>query len=338
MKNKFDRENFLRWPALPAVVMCIVFFFINVFCTNGFLQKHIILGFLSSNIPLICVSIGCACVIISGGMDISLGSIVSLTNVILVKLNAAGLPLAAQIIICLTAALLMGLINGLVIGWLRVTPLLATYATSTVYAGIALWILPTPAGTVAKVFCKWYNSWIFGVIPAPILLALLAFVLWLLIMYTPMKYWVYSTGRHGFKAYVSGVPVEKTQVFTYAFAGFVAGLASLAISGSTQGGDASVGVSLSMNAIAACVIGGIGLAGGIGSVIGSVFGALFLSLVMFVVSAAHIPSLYQSLVKGLILLVGVLFSIIIANRLQKEKQMPVETRDHDTKEGGELNA
>ena len=204
MKKKFDREIFLRWPALPAVIMCIVFFFINVFCTNGFLQKHIILSFLSSNIPLICVSIGCACVIISGGMDISLGSIVSLTNVILVKLNAAGLSLTAQIIICLTAALLMGLINGIVIGWLRVTPLLATYATSTVYAGIALWILPTPAGTVAKVFCKWYNSWIFGVFPAPVLLALLAFGLWLLIMQAPMKYWVYSTGKHGFKAYSCG--------------------------------------------------------------------------------------------------------------------------------------
>lgn len=333
MKNKIDMEKLLRWPALPAVVMCIVFFLINVFCTNGFLQKHIILSFLSSNIPLICVSIGCACVIISGGMDISLGSIVSLTNVILVKLNAAGLPLAVQITVCLAAALAMGLINGIIIGWLRVTPLLATYATSTVYAGIALWILPTPAGTVAKVFCKWYNSWIFGVIPAPILLALLAFGLWLLVMHTPMKYWVYSTGKHGFKAYVSGVPVEKTQVFTYAFAGFVAGLASLAISGSTQGGDASVGLSLSMNAIAACVIGGIGLAGGIGSVIGSVFGALFLSLVMFVVSAAHIPSLYQSVVKGLILLVGVLFSIIIANRLQREKSAKV--LDHDAIEGGE---
>lgn len=336
MKKKFDREIFRRWPALPAVIMCIVFFFINVFCTNGFLQKHIILSFLSSNIPLICVSIGCACVIISGGMDISLGSIVSLTNVILVKLNAAGLSLTAQIIICLTAALLMGLINGVVIGWLRVTPLLATYATSTVYAGIALWILPTPAGTVAKVFCKWYNSWIFGVLPAPVLLALLAFSLWLLIMQTPMKYWVYSTGKHGFKAYVSGVPVAKTQAFTYVFAGFVAGLASLAISGSTQGGDAAVGISLSMNAIAACVIGGIGLAGGIGSVIGSVFGALFLSLVMFVVSAAHIPSLYQSLVKGLILLVGVLFSIIIANRLQKEKRVLAETPTHH-EEGGEQN-
>lgn len=336
MKKKFDREIFLRWPALPAVIMCIVFFFINVFCTNGFLQKHIILSFLSSNIPLICVSIGCACVIISGGMDISLGSIVSLTNVILVKLNAAGLSLTAQIIICLTAALLMGLINGIVIGWLRVTPLLATYATSTVYAGIALWILPTPAGTVAKVFCKWYNSWIFGVFPAPVLLALLAFGLWLLIMQAPMKYWVYSTGKHGFKAYVSGVPVAKTQTFTYVFAGFVAGLASLAISGSTQGGDAAVGISLSMNAIASCVIGGIGLAGGIGSVIGSVFGALFLSLVMFVVSAAHIPSLYQSLVKGLILLVGVLFSIIIANRLQKEKRVLVETPTHH-EEGGEQN-
>ena len=96
------------------------------------------------------------------------------------------------------------------------------------------------------------------------------------------------------------------------------------------------GLSLSMNAIAACVIGGIGLAGGIGSVIGSVFGALFLSLVMFVVSAAHIPSLYQSLVKGLILLVGVLFSIIIANRLQKEKRVLAETPTHH-EEGGEQN-
>lgn len=317
---KLERDKILHWSALPALAMCIVFFFINTYCASGFLQKHVILSFLSSNIPLLCVSMGCACVIISGGMDISLGAIVSLVNVIFVKLNEMGVSLAAQIVLCLTAALLMGLINGLVIGLLRVTPLLATYATSTVYAGIALWILPTPAGTVMRSYCAWYNSWLANVIPVPVLFAAIVLALWLIIMKTPMRYWVYSTGKHGLKAYVSAVPVGATQVFTYVFAGLAAGIASLAISGSTQGGDAAVGISLSMNAIAACVIGGIGLAGGIGSIAGSIFGALFLSLVMFTVSSAHITSIYQSLVKGLILLVGVLFSIVIANRLQREKK------------------
>ena len=199
---KIDKSKLIRWPAMPSLVMCVIFFLINVFCTNGFLQKHVILSFLSSNIPLVCVSMGCACVIISGGMDISLGAIVSLTNVIFVKLNAAGLPLPAQITICLCAALLMGLINGVIIGLLRVTPLLATYATSTAYAGLALWMLPTPAGTVMRSYCSWYNSWLAGVIPVPVLFAALIFLLWSLIMKTPMKYWVSSTGRHGYKAYV----------------------------------------------------------------------------------------------------------------------------------------
>jgi len=314
---KINKYRILQWSALPALVMCVIFFFINVFYSGGFLQKHIILSFLSSNVPLICVSMGCACVIISGGMDISLGAIVSLVNVIFVKLNESGVPLSKQIVICLAAAAAMGLANGLIIGLLRVTPLLATYATSTVYAGIALWLLPTPAGTVPRSYCSWYNSWLASVIPAPLVLAGCVFVVWRLIMSTPMRYWAYSTGRHGARAYVSAVPVARVQIFSYAFAGLAAGAASLAISGSTQGGDAMVGVSLSMNAIAACVIGGIGLAGGSGSVIGSVFGAFFLSLVMFVVSTAHITSIYQSLVKGLILLVGVLFSIIIENRLKR---------------------
>lgn len=335
---KIDKKKLIRWPALPSLVMCVLFFFINVFCTNGFLQKHVILSFLSSNIPLVCVSMGCACVIISGGMDISLGAIVSLTNVIFVKLNAAGLPLAAQITVCLCAALLMGLINGVIIGLLRVTPLLATYATSTAYAGIALWMLPTPAGTVMRSYCDWYNSWLAAVIPAPVLYAALIFLLWGLIMRTPMKYWVYSTGRHGYKAYVSAVPVGRTQVFTYVFAGFAAGIASLAISSSTQGGDAAVGAALSMNAIAACVIGGIGLAGGAGSMIGSVFGAVFLSLVMFIVSSAHIASIYQSLVKGLILLVGVLCSIIIETRLQRERRGEVKPLPSKAEKGGTADA
>ena len=315
---KKSKYAWLRWPALPALVMCIVFFIMNIFVTQGFLQSYVILGFLSSNIPLLCVSVGCAGVIIAGGMDISLGASISLVNVIFVKLNETGMSLAAQITVCLLLSLLMGLLNGIIIGWWRVTPLLATYATSSVYAGIALWLLPRPGGIIAREFAMWYNSFLFGVIPVPVLFAVLILALWAVLMKSPLRYWLYSSGRDGAKAYVSGVPVYRTQVFSYVFAGLTAGIGGIALSGSTQGGDATVGLSLSMNAIAACVIGGISLAGGIGAIIGSMFGALFLSLVTMTVLSAHVSSLYQSLIKGIILLAGVLFSLLIERRILKE--------------------
>lgn len=321
---KKGRFKWLKWPAFPALVMCIAFFIINIIVTQGFLKSYIILGFLSSNIPLICVSVGCACVIISGGMDISLGAIISLVNVIFVKLSAAGAGLFTQITVCLLLSLLMGLINGIIIGWWRVTPLLATYATSSIYAGIALWLLPRPGGVVDRGFASWYNSFLLGIIPVPVLFAAGIVLLWVILMKTPLKYWLYSSGRDGAKAYVSGVPVYRTQIFSYVFAGLTAGIGGLALSGSTQGGDATVGLTLSMNAIAACVIGGISLAGGIGAILGSVFGALFLSLVTMTVLSAHISSLYQSLIKGLILLVGVLFSILIERRIMRERKEVVD--------------
>lgn len=316
---KKGKYIWIRWPALPALVMCIVFLAINIMFTEGFLKSYIILGFLSSNIPLLCVSVGCACVIISGGMDISLGAIISLVNVVFVKLNQAGINLGMQILICLCLSILMGLINGIIIGWWRVTPLLATYATSSVYAGIALWMLPRPGGIIAREFTMWYNSFLFGVIPVPVLFAVVILLLWALLMKSPLKYWIYSSGRDGAKAYVSGVPVYRTQIFSYAFAGLTAGIGGIALSGSTQGGDAAVGLSLSMNAIAACVIGGISLAGGIGVIIGSMFGALFLSLVTMTVLSAHVSSLFQGLIKGIILLVGVLFSILIERRILRQQ-------------------
>ncbi len=324
---KKGKLKWLKWPAFPALVMCIVFFIINIAVTEGFLKPYVILGFLSSNIPLICVSVGCACVIISGGMDISLGAIISLVNVIFVKLNGAGLGLFMQIAVCLILSLVMGLINGIIIGWLRVTPLLATYATSSVYAGIALWLLPRPGGIVDRGFTSWYNSFLLGVVPVPVLFAAVLLLLWALLMKTPLRYWLYSSGRDGAKAYVSGVPVYSTQIFSYAFAGLTAGIGGLALSGSTQGGDATVGLTLSMNAIAACVIGGISLAGGIGVIIGSMFGALFLSLVTMTVLSAHISSLYQSLIKGIILLVGVFFSILIERRILRERKTGPDSKD-----------
>ncbi len=318
--NKAKANSILRWPAFPSLVLCVVFFIVNAAVSDGFTKSYIQLGFFSINVSLVCVAVGTAAVIICGGMDISLGSVVCLVNVLLAKMNEFNVPFAMQVLIVLLAALAMGLVNGLVIGLMRVTPLLATFATSTIYGGIALWMFPTPSGTIHQKFCAWYNSFLFKIIPVPILFVVIALVAWFLFMKTPMKFYLYTTGRHPLKAYISGIPVGKVQVFAYTFAGVMAGLGGIAMSGSTQGGDALVGVSISMNAIAACVIGGISLMGGVGSVIGAVFGALFLSYTTYVVAALKVPSLYQSLVNGIILLAGVMLSILVERQLQKEKK------------------
>ncbi len=317
---RLDKKGLFKWPGMPAFAMCIVFVLLNIFFAKGFVQKHIVLNFLSTNIPLLCVVVGCSATILGGGMDISQGAIICLVNVIFVELNEAGVPLALQILISLLAAVAMGAINGVVIGILRVTPLLATYATSCAYAGIALWIMGKPTGTVMRAFCKWYNSYLFNVIPVPVLFLLFLLLVWYVLMRTPWKYWLFSSGKNGARAYTSAVPVGRTQMFSYIFAGFSAGIGGLAISGATQGGDASVGLSISMNALAACVIGGISLAGGSGSPLGAVFGGLFLSLVIFLVSSLGIPSLYQSLLRGLILLIGVMCSVVIEVRIQKKSR------------------
>lgn len=304
MKNKIT-----QWSALPSFVLFLLFAVINLLITEGFFTTSFIGSFFSTNAPLICVSLGCAVVLIGGGMDISLGAIVTLINVIFAKLIEMGLSTSAVIAVCLLLAVLLGAVNGFVIGYMRVTPLLATFATSAIFAGLSLWIMPTPGGSVPEGFADWYNG--FFLLPVSLFIVLALFLLCILIYKTPVKYWIYSVGKNELKAYVSGVPVKATKFFMYTFAGFTAGIGAIAISGSIRGGDPMVGLPLSMNSIAACVIGGISLSGGGGTLVGSLFGSMFLMLVTIGVSSANVPSFYQDLVTGIILLVSVVLSILL---------------------------
>lgn len=299
------------WTSSPALLLLVLFLALNGAMNPGILNWYFFEGFILSNTPIICVTIGVSVVLITGGMDISLGSIVSMVNAIVVVLSARGMDFNLVLAIALLAAVVAGALNGLVVAFVRVTPLLATFATSSVFAGIALWILPTPGGMIPMSYVNWYGDYTLG-IPRTVFFILLPLALWLLFRSTPRGTEYYATGMDAKKAYASGAPVAWFQFSAYTFAGFAAGVGSLALTGYIGSGDPLVGATMSMSSIAAAVIGGISLSGGKGDVWGAIFGAMFLSLAITMVVSARVSSFTQGLLTGIILLAGILGSLLLA--------------------------
>lgn len=215
----------------------------------------------------------------------------------------------------LLSAVLCGMFNGFIVGIMRINPLLATFATSTAFAGIALWILPYPGGYIDFSFGDWYLGNMFGVIPTPVVLIGILVILWILVMKLPMGLHIYALGKDVKKAYASGINVAALRFFVHTFAGLAAGIAGICISANICAGSPTVGSTMSMNSIAAAVIGGVSLNGGIGGI----FGASFLSILISIVVSANLSSVVQSFIQGLILLIGVTVSIAAADKELKTK-------------------
>lgn len=311
-------KKVVTWSAFPSLLLFIIFLAINGAITGG-LSLSFFQSFIATNAAAICVAVGVTATILVAGTDISLGSIVSLVNVIIVTLCEKGYSVPAAAFIALGCAVLCGMINGFIIGVMRVNPLLTTFATSTAFAGIALWILPYPGGSIDFSFADWYSSNLFGFIPMPVVMILVLVIIWVIVMKLPAGLHLYALGKDVKKAYASGVNVIALRFFVHTFAGLAAGIAGICISANTCAGSPSIGASMSMNSIAAAVIGGVSLNGGTGNIWGGIFGAAFLSILISIVVSANLSSFVQSFIQGLILLIGVVFSIIAADKELKAK-------------------
>ncbi|MDP4091822.1 MAG: ABC transporter permease [Bacillota bacterium] len=310
-------KSISKMTFLPAVTLFILFVILNIFITRRFLTSGFMIGFFTANAPLVLIAIGVSVVLIGGGIDISLGAITCLVNVVFISLVGNGWSFGSAAIVGLVIALVCGVINGIIVGFFRVPPLLATFATTSVFGGIALWIMPTPGGSAPMGLINWYNSLFLG-LPAPIFIIVAALLIWVAIKYSPIRIWLYSMGRDEKKAYMSAVPVKWTQLFMYSFSGLLAGIGALCLTGSIGSGDPLAGLPLALSAIAACVIGGISLSGGKGSILGSVFGALFLGLVITTVLSAKINPFYQDFFSGVIILVGVIGATLLSRKFMNK--------------------
>jgi ribose transport system permease protein len=306
--------NTVKSTSAPAVYLFIVASLFVALGTRTRFDLSFAVSFLNSNITVLCICIGEAVVVLTGGIDISLGPLISVCNVLLVKLIATGTPVAAAIGIMLFVAVCAGGINGLMIGFMRVNPLLTTYATSIVYGGIALVITRTPIYLKIAAFSNFYQLRFFGFLPITLLFILVPYTVWKIYKRTPAGIRLYAVGQNELSAYWSGINVVRVKVFAYSFAGLSTGIGALAITCMIQGGNPLLGASMSMTAISAVVIGGVSLSGGKGDVGGGIFGCLFFFMLTNIIISMGINTFWQELLKTLILLISVVISVVLPNK------------------------
>jgi ribose transport system permease protein len=305
-------------PSFPAIVLFAVLLIINSLVMKNMLSNAFLVSILNTNTAVICLSIGASVVIISGEIDISLGAMVSVVNVMLIKLQANGVPFQIAICIVLFASMVMGLLNGLLVAVLRGSSLLMSFATSKIFGGLALLILPIPGGSIARQLAKFYRSKFIG-IPTTLIFILVPFIIWKIYQATPHGPHLYAVGYNRNKAFTSGINVTGKKLFAFIFAGLCSGMGGIALTSSIGAGDPLIGSALAMTALSASVIGGVSLAGGYGGAGGGIFACLFLGLITVLVLSAGVNAYMQQFVSALILLVGIIGTVVF-NRIREWKK------------------
>jgi ribose transport system permease protein len=289
---------------------------INTVLQPTFLRKSVAVSNLSSFLPMVLAAVGQTYVILAADIDLSLGTIVSLVNVIAATIidgmGGTGFSIALGLTAGLAAGLAAGLLNGVCVALLRFQPIVTTFATSVVFAGLALWVLPQAGGQVPPAFYQAYAGSVLG-IPTVVWILLATIAFGVVVGRLRFSSALRATGGNIQAAYQTGIAVARVRILAYVIAGFFGALAGLVLVGETASGDPLVGLSLTMSSISAVVLGGTALSGCVGSFGGSILGALVLGLINNVIFFAQLPFEWQGLVQGLIILAalagGVLMSL-----------------------------
>jgi ribose transport system permease protein len=306
--NRQRWQNFkLRNPYLFSLLLLVIITLVNLFFQPNIFKLDTLNSNMRVFLPLVILAAGQAVVILGGGIDISVGSIVSIVNVLLatqVGLQGDPQKMVLMMVLVLGVGMLAGAVNGFFVAYMRLQPIITTYATSFLYAGLALLILPNPGGGIPEAFSGFYRD------TTPLGLPLAFFVIgiillaWALIQQTRYGRYLFAVGGKAEAAYETAVPVSLVQFSTYVISGLMAAISGIAITMLVSSGNAGTGDQMTLSSITAVVIGGTALRGGIGGVAGAIIGAITLGLIRNIISFANIDTWWQTFVNAAIIVVA----------------------------------
>ncbi|KFZ40864.1 MULTISPECIES: hypothetical protein [Thermoactinomyces] len=255
------------------------------------------------------IAFGMTFVILTGGIDLSVGSILALSSALMAGMIVSGVdPILS---ICITALLgaLMGAVNGLLITKGKVAPFIATLATMTIYRGLTL--VYTDGNPITGLgdhysFQLFGRGYFFG-IPVPAVTMLITFfILWFILHKTSFGRKTYAIGGNETAAFVSGIKVDQVKCLIYSLAGMMAAISGAILTSRLNSAQPTAGTAYEMDAIAAVVLGGTSLAGGKGRIFGTLVGALIIGTLNNGLNLLGVSSFYQQVVKGIVILIAVL--------------------------------
>lgn len=305
-QNLFSRM--VRNNAGILVVLILFGFFLSIVTDNFMTQGNIISVLRQISINMY-IALGMTLVIILGGIDLSVGSIVAMSGTLTVGfIVTQGLPIWLSIILGLLIGTVAGLINGVIISKFRVPAFIVTMAMMNIASGVA-YVYSGGRSTriTEEFFVQIGTGYIFRVIPLPVIYMVLLIALFVFLLNkTKFGTYIYAIGGNRESARVSGVPIIKVEITVFTITGFLSAFAGLVLASRMYSGQPAVGSGYELDAIAACVLGGVSMSGGRGRISGTVIGAMVIGIISNGLNLMGVSSFWQSIVKGVIILFAIL--------------------------------
>lgn len=290
-----------------SLIGLLLLCFIISIITPRFLNVNNLLNVLTQVSVNAVIAIGMTFVILTGGIDLSVGSILAITGAIAASIIVKANSLFLAIVVTILLGALIGAFNGVIVAKGKIQPFIVTLATMTIFRGATyVFTNGTPISGLSKNFTFIGNSRVLG-IPFPVIITLIVFALaWYLISETRYGRYVYALGGNEDSTRLSGINTDKVKMLVYIVSGIASAISGVIVTSRIGSASPNAGSGYELDAIAAVVLGGTSLSGGEGSITGTIVGAMIIGVLNNGLNLMNVSPFYQSIVKGLVILLAVL--------------------------------
>ncbi|MBT9385042.1 ribose ABC transporter permease [Pseudooceanicola sp. CBS1P-1] len=303
----FSVAGLLKSPlALPLIGLIVVSVLMG-FASDNFFSVNNLLNVLRQVSIVGIIAVGMTFVILTGGIDLSVGAVMALAGTISAGLMVNfGMPGIVGLLAGLVIGVLLGLFNGVLVAWGRMPAIIVTLATMGMARGFGLLYSGGYPISGLPGWISWFGIGRIGIIPVPVILMFVIYALaWVLLQRTPFGRHVYAIGGNELAAKLSGVKTQRVKLAVYGISGLTSAFAAIVLTGRLMSGQPNAGVGFELDAIAAVVLGGTAIAGGRGLILGTLIGAILLGILNNGLNLMGINPYLQDVIKGAIILLAI---------------------------------
>lgn len=294
---------------LPIVIFICMFIVMAILMGEAF-SLSLLTAILQTTLPLLIISFGQTLVVLTGGIDLGIAGIMSLSTALLATQMTEQSDMTFWLPFVTVIGFAIGLIDGYIIVKTKIQPFIVTLASWSIFSGVALKILPTQGGAVAPPLINFAYGSFLGLNTA-FWITLVVFITWVFLKKTRFGMAIYAVGSNETAARLNGHLTGRTKMIVYAISGFFASIAGIYFAALTNSGSSVAGDPFVMRSIASVVIGGTSLAGGRGNYSGTILGALILSFITQIIFFAGAQSAYSQLFQGVLLIIAMLIYSVV---------------------------
>ncbi|BFL48619.1 ABC transporter permease [Lactonifactor longoviformis] len=292
-------------------IIFLVIFLVLSIANQAFFTPSNLLNILKQASTVAVIAIGQTLCLITGGMDLSSGSIMALAGVTSAMFGLADKTnMPAAFLTAILVGMLCGFINGLIVSKGRVPAFIATLGMQQAARGMALLVTnATPVFGLSAAYIFMGSGKVLGIPMLVIIMVAVVIVTAFILNKTKFGRHVYAVGGNEQSAHVSGIRVQRVKLIVYTAAGALAGLGGIMLAGRIQSGTPTMGEGYELDAIAGAVIGGVSTSGGVGTIYGAVIGSLLMAMISNGLDLMNVSAYYQQIIKGIIIVLAVLLDV-----------------------------